>query len=114
MKVKSSLFVSLKQTYPYSWVTLQLQEVPGLVERMASLMCVGTDLNSDGEELGDEDDAKLSATEIVEREFCRVKEEGVHSVTWLELEDLEIDDAMLLSLDLPSKFPVCMLFHSFK
>ncbi|KAI3443556.1 hypothetical protein Pfo_000221 [Paulownia fortunei] len=83
----------------------QLQEVPGLVERMASLMCVDTDLNSEAEEPGDEDDAKLSATEIVEREFCKVKVEGVHSVRWLELEDLEIDDAMLVSLDLPSKFP---------
>ncbi|KAL0346758.1 UNVERIFIED_CONTAM: Tubulin--tyrosine ligase-like protein 12 [Sesamum calycinum] len=82
----------------------QLQEVPGLVERMASLMCVDADLNSDAEETGDEDDAKLSAVEIVEREFCKVKEEGIHSVRWLELEDVEIDDAML-SLDLPSKFP---------
>ncbi|KAK4415764.1 Tubulin--tyrosine ligase-like protein 12 [Sesamum alatum] len=83
----------------------QLQEVPGLVERMASLMCVDADLNSDAEETGDEDDAKLSAVEIVEREYCKVKEEGIDSVRWLELEDLEIDDAMLVSLDLPSKFP---------
>ncbi|KAL0338888.1 UNVERIFIED_CONTAM: Tubulin--tyrosine ligase-like protein 12 [Sesamum angustifolium] len=57
----------------------QLQELPGLVERMASLMCVDADLNSDAEETGDEDDAKLSAVEIVEREFCKVKEEGIHS-----------------------------------
>ncbi|XP_051131543.1 uncharacterized protein LOC127251739 [Andrographis paniculata] len=83
----------------------QLQEVPGLVERMASLMCVDIDLNSEVEETGDEDDAKLSATKIVEREYCKVKEKGIHSVRWLELEDLEIDDAMLVSLDLPSKFP---------
>lgn len=81
---------------------------------MAALMCVDVDLNSEGEEQGDEVDAKLSAAEIVEREFCRVKEEGIHSVRWLELEDLEIDDSMLLSLDLPSKFPVSMLFESFK
>ncbi|KAL8464103.1 hypothetical protein ACS0TY_033865 [Phlomoides rotata] len=92
-------------TFRLSDAYKQLQEVPGLVERMASLMCVDTDLNSEGEEPGDEDDAKISATEVVESEFCRVKEEGIHSVRWLELEDLEIDDAMLLSLDLPSKFP---------
>ncbi|PIN23098.1 Tubulin-tyrosine ligase-related protein [Handroanthus impetiginosus] len=82
-----------------------LQEVPGLVERMAALMCVDTDLNSEAEEPDDEDDAKVSATEVVEREFCKVKEEGVNSVRWLELEDLEIDDDLLVSLDLPTKFP---------
>lgn len=86
---------------------LQLQEIPGLVERMASLMCVDVDMD---EEPGDEDDAKLSASEIVEREFSKVKEEGAHSLRWLELEDLEIDDAMLVSLDLPNKFPVSLLF----
>lgn len=88
---------------------LQLQEVPGLVERMASLMCVDVDLISEAEET-DEDDAKMSASEVVEREFCKVKEEGAHSVRWLELEDLEIDDAMLVSLDLPHKFPVSLFF----
>lgn len=91
------------------YITLQLQEVPGLVERMASLMCVDVDLNSEAEETGDEDEAKMSAAEIVEREFCQVKEKGVHSIKWLELEDLDIDDSMLVSIDLPSKFPVS--FH---
>ena len=86
---------------------VQLQEVPGLVERMASLMCVDVDLSSEADEAGGEgDDAKLSAAEVVEREFCKVREEGARSVRWLELEDLEIDDDMLLSLDLPTKFPV--------
>ncbi|KAH6779152.1 tubulin-tyrosine ligase [Perilla frutescens var. hirtella] len=92
-------------TFRLSDAYKQLQEIPGLVERMASLMCVDVDLNSEEEEPGDEDDAKISAAEIVEREFYRVKEEGAHSVRWLELEDLEIDGAMLVSLDLPSKFP---------
>ncbi|GFP85500.1 tubulin--tyrosine ligase-like protein 12 [Phtheirospermum japonicum] len=80
----------------------QLQEVPGLVERMASLMCVDIDLDSEAD---DENDVKLSAAEIVEKEFCRVKDEGIDSVRWLELEDLEIDDDLLVSLDLPAKFP---------
>ncbi|XP_057767163.1 uncharacterized protein LOC130987590 [Salvia miltiorrhiza] len=92
-------------TFRLSDAYKQLQEVPGLVERMASLMCVDLDLNSEAEETGDEDDAKMSAAEVVEREFCRVKEEGAHSVRWLELEDLEMDDATLVSLDLPAKFP---------
>ncbi|KAL3635228.1 hypothetical protein CASFOL_019775 [Castilleja foliolosa] len=80
----------------------QLQEVPGLVERMASLMCVDIDLNPEAD---DEDDVKLNAVEIVEKEFCRVEEGDIDSVRWLELEDLEINDDLLISLDLPSKFP---------
>ncbi|KAL6575372.1 hypothetical protein OROMI_012657 [Orobanche minor] len=86
------------------------QEVPGLVERMASLMCVDIDLNSETDEPLDEDDAKLSAAEVVEKELHKVKEEGVDSVRWLELEDLAIDDDMLVSLDLSSKFPVSRSF----
>lgn len=89
----------------------QLQEVPGLVERMASLMCVDIDLNSDSEEAdnaGDElGDSKLSVVEIVEREYQKVKKDGPGAVVWLELEDLDIDEDVFLSLDLPSKFPVC-------
>lgn len=92
-------------TFRLSDAYKQLQEVPGLVERMAALMCVDIDLNAAAEDAGDEDDSKLSAAEIVERKFCKVKEEGIDSIRWLELEDLEIDDFMLVSLELPSKFP---------
>ncbi|KAL6507667.1 hypothetical protein OROGR_023862 [Orobanche gracilis] len=87
----------------------QLQEVPGLVERMASLMCVDIDLYSETDVPTNEYDAKLSAAEIVEKELHKVKEEGVDYVRWLELEDLEIDDEMLVSLDLSSKFPLISL-----
>ncbi|KAK9075941.1 hypothetical protein SSX86_004271 [Deinandra increscens subsp. villosa] len=87
----------------------QLQEVPGLVERMASLMCVDIDLNSDSEDVDDVGselyDSKLGVMEIVEREVERVRKEGHGAVVWLELEDLDIDDDVFLSLDLPSKFP---------
>ncbi|XP_076908677.1 uncharacterized protein LOC143565658 [Bidens hawaiensis] len=87
----------------------QLQEVPGLVERMAALMCVDIDLNSDLEDAdstGSElKDNKLGAIEIVEKEAQKAKEEGHGAVVWLELEDLDIDDDVLLSLDLPTKFP---------
>ncbi|XP_073317315.1 uncharacterized protein [Primulina huaijiensis] len=90
-------------TFRHSDAYKQLQEFPGLAERMAALMCVDTDLNS--EEASDTNDVKPSAMEIVEREFCKVKEGGNNSVMWLELEDLEMDDSTLVSLDLPSKFP---------
>lgn len=78
---------------------------------MAALMCVDIDLNSD---LEDEDntgselkDNKLGVVEIVEKETQKAKEEGHGAVVWLELEDLDIDDDAFLSLDLPTKFPVC-------
>ncbi|XP_055824676.1 uncharacterized protein LOC129893206 isoform X2 [Solanum dulcamara] len=71
---------------------------------MAALMCVDVDLNSAAEEAGEEDCSKLSAAEIVEREMHKVNE-GRDDTRWLELEELDIDDDMLVSLDLPSKFP---------
>ncbi|KAM0026653.1 putative tubulin-tyrosine ligase/Tubulin polyglutamylase, leucine-rich repeat domain superfamily [Helianthus debilis subsp. tardiflorus] len=87
----------------------QLQEVPGLVERMASLMCVDIDLNSDVEDADNDgcesNNNKLGVMEIVEREVQKVKKEGPEAVVWLELEDLDIDDDLFLSLDLPNKFP---------
>lgn len=79
----------------------QLQEVPGLVERMAALMCVDIDENS-GEE---EENGKLSIEEIVENAIRDAKEKGDGVVNWLELDELAIDDETLLSLDLSSKFP---------
>ncbi|KAM7274477.1 hypothetical protein ACFE04_016343 [Oxalis oulophora] len=78
----------------------QLQEVPGLAERMAALMCVDIDLEDDSE-----DDAKLNTEETLESEISEAKENGDGIVRWLELEELDIDDDKLLSLDLPSKFP---------
>lgn len=92
--------------------------MPGLAERMASLMCVDIDLNlaeededhsksnDDGD--GDGDDAKQSVWELIESEIRGAKEKGNDSVRWLELEDLQIDDDALLSLDLPTKFPVIL------
>lgn len=86
----------------------QLEEVPGLVERMASLMCVNADRHEDDEDgIEDLDDntGKMTAEEIVESEFYRAKETGYDGVKWLELEELDIDDAKLLELALPSKCP---------
>ncbi|KAK4713757.1 hypothetical protein R3W88_019664 [Solanum pinnatisectum] len=91
-------------TFRLSDAYKQLCEVLGLAERMAALMCVDVDLDSATEEAGEKDSSKLSAVEIVEREMCKVKE-GRDDTRWLELEELDIDDDMLVSLDLPSKFP---------
>lgn len=90
---------------------MQLQEVPGLAERMASLMCVDIDLDANAEDPCDTSEgvsaSPVNASEIVERELCKVKEGGADAVRWLELDELDIDDTVLSSLDLPSKFPVC-------
>ncbi|XP_024017140.1 tubulin--tyrosine ligase-like protein 12 [Morus notabilis] len=84
----------------------QLREVPGLAERMASIMCVDGDSNSDSEENGvNGNDARKTVFEVVESEIVVAKEKGEDNLKWLELEELEIDDDALLSLDLANKFP---------
>ncbi|XP_071721457.1 uncharacterized protein [Rutidosis leptorrhynchoides] len=110
MKKESNIFlVDHALSFRLSDAPKQLQEVPGLVERMASLMCVDIDLNSDDDEtdnVGSElDTNKLGHIQIVENEYQKVKNEGPGAVVWLELEDLDIDDDAFLSLDLPNKFP---------
>ncbi|KAL6965791.1 hypothetical protein U1Q18_036852 [Sarracenia purpurea var. burkii] len=78
---------------------------------MASLMCVDIDLNLDAEEPNysgggsDEDGSKFNVFEIVESEVSKAKEKGDDTVRWLELEELDMDDSLLVSLDLPTKFP---------
>ncbi|CAL5398452.1 unnamed protein product [Camellia sinensis] len=89
-------------TFRLSDARKQLEQVPGLVERMASLMCV--DIDSAGG-ASDVNVAKFNAVEVVETEIRNAKDKGDDTVRWLELEDLHMDDALLLSLDLPSKFP---------
>ncbi|CBI27809.3 uncharacterized protein LOC100266448 isoform X2 [Vitis vinifera] len=94
-------------TFRLSDAPKQLQEVPGLAERMASLMCVDIDMDSNSEETdavnggSDEKDTKLD----VGREISEAEEKGDGIVRWLELDELGIDDDMLLSFDLSSKFP---------
>lgn len=88
----------------------QLLEVPGLAERMTSLMCVDVDMNLDeeGEDHSNDNEVEQSVWELVGSEIRSAKEKGntSPSARWLELEDLQIDDDTLLSLDLPTKFPV--------
>lgn len=87
---------------------LQLQEVPGLAQRMAVLMCVDGYLTVDEEAEGRtsiEDTGSMCIEDILEHELCRAKE-NKDTVRWLELDELDIDDDTLLSLDLSAKFPV--------
>ncbi|RWW15606.1 hypothetical protein GW17_00020536 [Ensete ventricosum] len=88
-----------------------LREVPGLAERMATLMCVDLDLKSNDEnpesEIQEEEKSGSldNVLEILQTEMDKVKERGVAAATWLELEELGIDDEMLKSLELSTKFP---------
>jgi tubulin--tyrosine ligase-like protein 12 len=79
-------------------------------------MCVDIDTNLDGEnEVNDVDDEvsreKVGVVEIVENEVLEAKEKSDGTLKWLELDDLDIDDDMFLSLDLPARFPVCYSFY---
>ncbi|KAK7411851.1 hypothetical protein VNO78_03294 [Psophocarpus tetragonolobus] len=86
-------------TFRLSDAYKQLREVPGLAERMGSLMCVDVDVSSD--EVNDE----RCVAEVLEIEVGEAKEKGDGTLRWLELEELHIDDDMLLSLALPTRFP---------
>ncbi|KAJ4953775.1 hypothetical protein NE237_030607 [Protea cynaroides] len=110
MEKESQLFlIDHAWTFRLSDARKQLQEIPGLAQRMASLMCVDIDLTSDTEEVdleeGSHENRTKNIMEILEREICQAQEKGIDEVMWLELEELDIDDAMLLSLDLSIKFP---------
>ena len=88
---------------------------------MASLMCVDIDFNLDAQEVAnnstgggsDVNVTKLNVVEIVETKIRNAKEKGDDTVRWLELGDLHMDDALLLSLDLPSKFLVSNFYYLF-
>ncbi|XP_059634731.1 uncharacterized protein LOC132277042 [Cornus florida] len=111
MEKESQVFlIDHAWTFRLSDALKQLEEVPGLAERMGSLMCVDIDLNSDVEEAdyegggSDENNTKLNVVEMVESQIRGAKEKGDDTVRWLELEELDIEDATLLSLNLPRKF----------
>ncbi|KAL4613775.1 hypothetical protein ACB092_07G004600 [Castanea dentata] len=99
-------------TFRLSDAYKQLQEVSGLAERMAALMCVDIDLNSNAEEteevvdgISHQNGTKFSVFEAMESEIHGAKENGDGSVRWLELDELDIDDDTFLSLDLSTRFP---------
>lgn len=70
-------------------------------------MCVDVDLESESveDEVVGEGSLEMKVLEAIEREMERVKERGGDGAAWLELEELGIDDEMLSSLDLSTKFP---------
>ncbi|EEF46277.1 protein binding protein, putative [Ricinus communis] len=109
MPAESNVFlVDHAWTFRLSDAYTQLQEVPGLARRMASLMCVDIDLNSDvkdGNGVAEENNPKLNVLDVVEKDINDAKVTGFDTVRWLELEELDMDDDMLLSLDLSCKFP---------
>ncbi|KAK9697343.1 hypothetical protein RND81_08G031300 [Saponaria officinalis] len=109
MGMNSNVFlVDHAWTFRLSDAPIHLEKVPGLTERMGSLMCVDIDLEEHDEGTnGDLNDnnAKVSAEEILESEICRAKEFGNDGVKWLELEELDLDDDNLLSLALPTRCP---------
>ncbi|XXG51416.1 hypothetical protein AAC387_Pa02g5192 [Persea americana] len=112
MEKESHLFlVDHAWTFRLSDARKQLQQVPGLAQRMAALMCVDLDLSLDSKAVVDESSGrhenagKGNAMQVVEREMHKAQEEGYGASTWLELDELDIDDDMLISLDLSSKFP---------
>ncbi|KEH37583.1 putative tubulin-tyrosine ligase/Tubulin polyglutamylase, leucine-rich repeat domain, L [Medicago truncatula] len=95
-------------TFRLSDAYKQLREVPGLAERMGSLMCVDIDLDGEIEVNGVDDEVsreEVSVVEMLESEVREVKEKGDGTLRWLELDGLDIDDDTFLSLDLPARFP---------
>lgn len=78
-------------------------------------MCVDIDVASDSEETdtvngaSHENGVMSNVEEVLQSEIRYAREKGDGTVKWLELEELNIDDDMLLSLNLSSEFPVCHL-----
>lgn len=80
---------------------------------MGALMCVDIDLNLDATGNGvssNEESDKPDVVEILESEVREAIEKGSDTLRWLELDCFDIDDDMLLSLELPTRFPVCNSF----
>ncbi|CAA7395629.1 unnamed protein product [Spirodela intermedia] len=102
-------------TFRLPYALKQLKEVPGLAERMASLMCVDGDgspasaADEDGsplESVGSlETGARGGVVDILDREMEKARKRGSASGVWLELEELGIDDEMLCSMNLCDRFP---------
>ncbi|KAE8664349.1 hypothetical protein F3Y22_tig00112800pilonHSYRG00050 [Hibiscus syriacus] len=72
---------------------------------MAALMCVEGDDDDGGLEQAVETGGRMTVEEALETVIRYAEESGDGFVRWLELEELELDDTILLSLDLSTKFP---------
>lgn len=73
---------------------------------MGALMCVDVDVDVSSDADAEVNDGR-GVVEVLESEVREAKEKGEGTLRWLELEELHIDDDMLVSLALPTRFPVC-------
>jgi len=98
--------VDMLRFYFFYW--WKLEQIPGLVERMAALMCVGDDAEEDGEEEEEEDATPKSPADVESSiaEAIAAAEEKGERLQWLELDELNITDADLHGLNLAAKCPV--------
>ncbi|KAH7297146.1 hypothetical protein KP509_26G055800 [Ceratopteris richardii] len=78
----------------------QLREHPRLMERLGAMMCI----SDSAEERECVSDEKLTVEDAIIAAEAEAKELG-HELYWLELDESEIDDEKLKSLDLPGRFP---------
>ncbi|KAG0585973.1 hypothetical protein KC19_2G053400 [Ceratodon purpureus] len=91
----------------------QLEQVPGLVERMAALMCVGDEVEGEGSV--EEDDVEEGEQDGTPKEQADVEamisaavaaaDERGEKLQWLELDELDINDEELRRLNLAVKCP---------
>jgi hypothetical protein len=91
---------------------LQLETIPGLADRMGALMCVVGESEDAAEGVTEEvEDKAVKVDAVLEEAKAKVQETG-GDVLWLELDDLDISDAELQSLNLSKNFPVRMMLTS--
>ncbi|CAM6083327.1 unnamed protein product [Calypogeia fissa] len=83
----------------------QLESIPGLAERMGALMCVsGQSEAAIDDSVADSQEKAGKLNFTIEEAKSKAKQKG-GDVLWLELDDLDIDDAQLQSLNLSATFP---------
>lgn len=73
-------------------------------------MCVDIDLDAEDNGLANrashDQNANIDVAQILESEVHAAKMQGNGTLTWLELDELGIDDDMLATLRLSDRFPV--------
>lgn len=78
----------------------QLQQYPGLVERLSAMMCVSDEIEKAEDLCGE----KSTVQDVIMKAKQQAKEAG-QDVYWLELDETGIDDDELRSLELSTNFP---------
>ncbi|KAI5084656.1 hypothetical protein GOP47_0000825 [Adiantum capillus-veneris] len=83
---------------------IQLHEHPGLVERLSAMMCLSECVSEVEEETESFRDEKHTVETVIITAQTQAKEAG-RDLCWLELDEADIDDAILKSLEIPKRFP---------